>query len=194
MATTLRSAGLILMGLVTAMAILALATASGRQPTPRQGGPDPVIGHEPSMPTTARMPGDVDDAVEALERFLEIIDHELQVVDGDLGDAGEIATGEALGELDAAVQEYSVNEWRQTGSSRLARSRTLATAPGDPPRSIRVEACIEFSDVEVVDQSGRSVTTRPANQPSRMPHIYTIVLSGNTWKVARHTFPNAATC
>jgi hypothetical protein len=78
--------------------------------------------------------------------------------------------------------------WRQIGESSVvsASARHLANGP-----RYKVDACVDFSKVNVVDKQGKSVVA--AERPARTRDTYTVEDTGSGWFVVHQAF-KATTC
>lgn len=104
----------------------------------------------------------------------------------------ETATGAALDAALAQAAEFDDNGWHQVGAPRIVSTRIVEDGRDEDPPRITISACVDSSDVDVVDASGVSV--RHGSHPDRSRMLYTLVRRDGDWLVGRQTFPDDPEC
>ncbi|TCP56493.1 hypothetical protein EV191_101436 [Tamaricihabitans halophyticus] len=132
-------------------------------------------------------------AREALTEYLRINDEVLQDPEGNLRGIERVAVGSALDEVSGNKQEFSDSRMSQDGSVTLAGADPQETKVDAEPPEVTLRACIDSTDIDVLDESGEPVQ-RPKSAASKVAHLYTVRLDGGAWKVTNHTFPSQTTC
>ncbi|MBU8909217.1 hypothetical protein KH400_21735, partial [Desertibacillus haloalkaliphilus] len=104
-------------------------------------------------------------ATEAYAEYQDALDHAFQDLDSRALDS--YATDEALSAAVDSVADYAERGWRQEGHSSVA-STSLVDATQlvgrSEPEGAQIYACLDVSDVEILDEQGNSVVSegRPA--------------------------------
>ena len=88
--------------------------------------------------------------------------------------------------------EFEDNGWRQVGSPDVVASRVVFRRPDASPPRMRIAACVDSSDVDVVDASGDSV--RNGTYAARSTMLFDLVLRHGDWLVQRQSFPDDPDC
>lgn len=154
--------------IVAASAVSLALVGCVATPTPTNT-PTPVVTVEPtptpapsptptSTPTTTLTAGQ-QDAARVVERYYEILDQIALDKNVPLDSLYQAASGEVARAQLRGLQQSHVNGWVSTGRVGVdVRGVTGTEAP------YVVEACLDTSQVKVVDQAGNSMT--PEDQPS----------------------------
>lgn len=90
-------------------------------------------------------------------------------------------SGAALEELLNTLAEYRENGWRMEGSPRVLSTRVLEVT--EKPSTVRMVACVDNSDVRLVDDEGNEVPNSRQPNP-RTRNVLTLVPEGGAWVVA----------
>lgn len=90
-------------------------------------------------------------------------------------------SGAALEELLNTLSEYRENGWRTEGEARVVSTR-ITSATRDPD-VVTLVACIDNSEVRVVDARGEEVPNSRAPRP-RTRNVLTLVREDDAWVVA----------
>lgn len=104
----------------------------------------------------------------------------------------EVATGTALGDLEAGAREMAEEGLAQTGEPEVVSATVTASEPEADPPTLTVLACLDYSAVDVVDADGASVVDPSASR--RSATILHMVEVDGRWLVERRTFPDDPTC
>lgn len=100
-------------------------------------------------------------------------------------------TGAALEALRNQVAEYEASGWRVVGEPRVVRHRVVRYY--DDPEVAVVRACLDNSDVRVVDRAGKPVPgSRPASP--RTLNVFTLVRVDDQWAVGEHRLATRPDC
>ncbi len=155
--------------------------------------PEPVLveGVSPSAPpeqVTADEPAD-DLAKPLVEVSSEVL---AAPQDADPDQIFSVAKGAALDSLTASVAEYSDRGWSQVGSPEVVATevRSIA-ADATPPRAV-LEVCLDYSNVDVVDDSGVSVVD--AQAPRRVLNMFTMDYVEKRWVLVEQDLPVDTEC
>jgi len=168
------------------------ADAAPRPPAPASAGqPTSDAGSAPAPQPAEAAAGE---SGAALTGFLGLTDAVLGGTGPTAADLDAVAAGYAKGEVEATQSEFVANGWHQEGVAAVTDVRTeSANLAADPPTAT-VRVCIDSAGVRVVDAEGQVVSQRPPGTNTRIPHLYTMVLSGGAWKATDHTFPPEPSC
>jgi hypothetical protein len=112
--------------------------------------------------------------------------------DADPGDASLYASGAALSEVDAAAAEFESARWRQEGEITVVEIEELEEPTGRG--TVVVEACIDSSQVAVIDADGNMVRSTVDSGERRSLQWFEVDRASGTFKVIRAGFPDDADC
>ena len=100
-------------------------------------------------------------------------------------------TGDALAALVNQVAEFQHSGWRLAGEPEVVWQRVVRATTD--PEGVVVRACVDNSDVRVLDRNGDEV---PNSRPSttRTLNILTVVRVGDDWKVSDHALARRPDC
>lgn len=102
------------------------------------------------------------------------------------------ASGSAASEVEAVVSEFASSGLRQRGEVQVLEADLEdAVLDGDPP-SLTLLACLDASQISVIDADGEVV--RPRTPGSRSLHRYDLVHQEERWRIVRHDLPDDADC
>lgn len=161
------------------------ATAgSAASPAPRSPAPPAQHGAAPPPPSTL-------DSV--FTSFRAASHHALQAGAPDQHALAAVAQGFVKGEVEATAAEYAENGWHQEGAPKIVWTHQVGAHLEKRPPQVTVEVCVDSTGVRVVDANGKRAPGT-ADKPARVPQLYTLVKTGEGWKLARHSFPREATC
>ena len=167
---------------VVAVVILAgwlLRSTPGAVATPSES---PAAAGEPAGPTSptavaaaSEQPGgsaspgldaaSARDAEAALRAYLRIADEAMQRADGTAPGLEGVATGPALGEVQARADQSKAEGRRQVGFTQVVAVEA-SSASGNAAGSVTLAACLDTTGVDTVDRSGipsRGGCTTPAD-------------------------------
>lgn len=141
------------------------------------GGPGTPVGRTPVDLT----PDEVEDVEDGTDDYFD--DHtealERPKKDPKPKDHPHI-TGDALEDLFNQVAEFERNGWRMAGTPEIVRQRVVRRTSN--PDGVVVRACVDNSDVRVVDRNGDEVPNSRASTP-RTLNVLTLVPKGDSWVV-----------
>lgn len=100
-------------------------------------------------------------------------------------------TGTALQALRNQAEELEVNQQRVEGRPTVVEVDVVARTKRPP--TVTVAACLDSSEVEVVDARGKPVPGQ-ATARQRALNLITLVQRGDRWLVSDVTFPDDADC
>ena len=98
----------------------------------------------------------------------------------------------ALAEAEAEYGEMAVNGWRMEGTPRVVGTPKATATRYREADALRVAACIDSSEVRLVDAQGRTVGAEPRER--RALNLFTLVRDGDSWKVAERSLPAETAC
>lgn len=111
---------------------------------------------------------------------------------GDADALADTATGPALDAARASAAEFADNGWHQVGQAELTSSKVVFYRPDASPPRMRIAACVDSSDVDVVDDAGDSV--RHGSYAARSMMLFDLVREHGDWLVQRQSFPDDPDC
>ncbi|MBE7323980.1 hypothetical protein IEQ44_04865 [Nocardioides sp. Y6] len=157
-------------------------TPGGSSPTERNRGP--------GIPGTVP-PEVVTEAEEGVDEYVSQVGDALGSPSTEEELTLAAVTGAALEELRNRVAEYEASGWRVVGEPRVVRHRVVRYRKG--PESVVVRACIDNSDVRVVDSEGQTV---PGSLPAkpRTLNVLTLVRAGEGWAVSEQRLAPQPDC
>lgn len=104
----------------------------------------------------------------------------------------DVATGTALKDLEAQALEFMENGLVQVGLPEIVSATILDVDEDADPAEMQILACLDYSDVEVVDANGDSAKSDDA--PQRIPTLLTLLKEDEHWLVGYRSFPDDASC
>lgn len=165
---------------------------AAQTPTPTPTGTSSSTGTAaPPVTTQGRI--DNDDAEELVGSYVE----RAATADPDDPHAAEqvaaIAGDGIIAELQADLLELDSNGWTRTGTPRVVSASVTEQDDTVDPPTATVEACIDSSDVRVIDSAGDPLPTSPAS--ARALNLYTVSQQDDgSWILVSHSFPNDPAC
>lgn len=168
-----------------------------------QAGADPLAEGEP-LEEQDEARRDLQQSVEDTARILSEVSPSQAAGsdDSEDGDGSEIeiptdrleATlmDSALAEAEAEYGEMAVNGWRMEGTPRVVGTPKATATRYREADALRVAACIDSSEVRLVDAQGRTVGAEPRER--RALNLFTLVRDGDSWKVAERSLPAETAC
>lgn len=149
--------------------------AAGGEPEP--DGPDGAISGQVASDT--------------LKTVLENQGRLLETPEATTG-APPLVTGAYASALEAQRAEFADMGWTQVGTPRVISLDILEEHPEEtPPRAV-IRACVDSSDVDILDENGDSLKNE--GTPSRSASLYTLVQTDGTWSVDETTFAEDPDC
>lgn len=154
--------------------------------------PDGESGPTEKTGTPAAVPDEVvAETEDGVEDYVEDVGDAMEQPSADEDLDLDAVTGAALEELRNRVAEYETSGWRVVGQPRVVRHRVVRYRKD--PESAVVRACLDNSDVRVVDSEGRTVPgSRPAEP--RSLNILTLVRTGDGWAVSEQRLAARPDC
>lgn len=164
-----RSAG----ALICAVVVIATSACNTGEPSLRVSttGSSSTSTAASSSPRPSPSPIPTDDrgrAVAAVVAYWAAIDAVSTDPRTKLEDLASVARGQALAQWQTTIAADRAKKLTQVGASQIVAG--VATKASG--RSFRVVACVDVSDVDVVDAAGKSVVT--AGRPDRQSYTYTV--------------------
>lgn len=101
-------------------------------------------------------------------------------------------TGPYAEALEARLAEFEDMGWTQVGSPTIESLEILEEHPGEEPPYVVVLACVDSSEVDIIDAQGNSL--RNEGTPTRTANVYTLVQEDGTWTISEATFPEDPDC
>lgn len=149
-----------------------------------------------SRPAISTAPGELteEDASALLENALvpPVAEAEsVQALDDLMGDAVMDAYAE---ELEAQWLELSSQGWSVTGAPTISSLEITSLENSSQPATAEVLACIDSSDVTIVDAEGTPVGD-PDAVMARAQHRFTMIQAEDgIWRISSRAFPDAPDC
>jgi hypothetical protein len=170
------------------------ASSTGQATQGRESGlekKEPVAAEGPSTLAPERVDDDTAaELVEPVVRADALLLSDPVALDTD--GLASLAADEALLQVRATALEYEVLGWRQVGTPVVAFARVLeAELEADPPR-VRVEVCLDHTDVDVVDDAGNSVVDPSASR--RALNLFGLERRDGVWVVVDRDLPVDTDC
>jgi hypothetical protein len=109
-----------------------------------------------------------------------------------LASISDLVTGAMAREVLATAAEFEAMRWTQSGTPEIIDVRVVRAPTPEAPLDAVVEVCLDNSNVQILDESGRNV--RPADTPQRSLNIFVLRLVDGSWLVAERTFPADPDC
>jgi hypothetical protein len=109
-----------------------------------------------------------------------------------LANISDSVTGAMAEEVLATAAEFEAMGWTQSGTPEIVDVRVVRAPTPQEPLDAIVEVCLDSSNVQILDESGRNV--RPADTPQRSLNIFVLRLVDGSWLVAERTFPADPDC
>lgn len=94
-------------------------------------------------------------------------------------------------EFEATIAEFAANGWSQVGAPIIASVHIVTPPSRTSPTEVLVAACIDNSDVRVVDRDGHDLRL---SSPGRSLNLYVLRFVEERWVPAEHTFPDDPDC
>lgn len=190
---------------VAVVVVVAVQSGSAGGPAPDAGASSPGVTDSPSdTPTPTPSPDPVPSpapSATGVEKGAPAQDLVAPFVAADSAarqdpsqplELDQVATGDALADLNIQVAELTQGGLSQVGSPTLVSAQVTASDPGADPPTATVLACLDYSGVDLVNASGQSAKDPAA--PERVATILDLVEKDGTWLVSKRTFPDDPTC
>lgn len=174
---------------------------------PGSGAPDSTPSSDPADPTPSspgtsggsgsavvtQSPIAEDGAEKVVVSYLSAIS-ELEPDTPDVSaHVGGIAGEDLIEEAEADLLELESNGWERTGAPVVVSVMVTEQEQDAAPPTATVEACIDSSDVQVLDASGEPLPKDPG--AARALNIYHLEQNEDgSWIVASRTFPSNPSC
>lgn len=130
----------------------------------------------------------------ARDTLANAFEGEEEVLSGD-GAAPESrrSSTEAYAEaLALRLTEFEDQGWTQVGAPTIKSLEIVEEQLDTTPPRVVVLACVDSSDVDILDDEGNSL--RNEGTPSRSANLYTLVREERVWSIADVTFPEDPDC
>lgn len=158
-------------------------------PTSSAPTPPPTTAPHSTPPTSAKptprptpRPTPIAEVTATVKRFHRVLDslsHE--PVSKPYTQLLTVTRGEAFQVWQTAIVEGYGNGWRQKGSTKvLSVDQGPLSANG---RQVRVDTCVDVSQVDVVDRDGKSVVAK--GRPDRAAATLVLVLEKDRWYITQ---------
>lgn len=147
----------------------------------------------PAPPVTTQGAID-DDAAEELVDTYVVKAAEVAPDDPRAADQVETVAGDVMiAELEADLLELDSNGWTRTGTPQVVSATVLDQDDDATPPTATVEACIDSSDVHIIDSAGDPL---PSDPPSaRALNVYTLNQQDDgSWILVSRSFPDNPAC
>lgn len=152
-----------------------------------------------AIPTPSPGPiGTKDDSVEAVDKAVDTLivatNQVLQRGDGSIDGAEVVASGFVLGELQALAAERQALGYKQVGEAKVTDVTVSAVDLNATPPTMNLTVCVDTSDVDVIDENGKSLKDRMYTPDHPVQHIYGAQFLSGVWKLVTHEIPEKGTC
>lgn len=167
---------------LVAALLLAGCTGSSSEPEPTPTPPpttSPTA--SPTTPTTTPTPEPAPEEVAAKQAvidFWKVQDELAANPELSVTRLAEVARGQALDVHRTNLLDQAREGLRQVGTVEVTPTRAQA---GESPEHMVVTACLDVTDVDIVNSDGDSVV--PATRPDRAAYDYTVEREGDRWYV-----------
>lgn len=169
------------------------AAPTDPSPDPQQPSPKPTDDAGPQIFEVPFAPVEKIDPQSAevlVGAALTAPDADRAVAESDLERAfADIAADAYREEIEAEWLEMSASGWSLRGERRVD-DLEITSLDGD---AATIVACIDASDVTLVDAEGEPVGSQSARM-TRAEHVFTLARDGGVWRVTDRTFPDDPTC
>ena len=160
-----------------------------REPRP-SATPRPLKIDAPSDESSSGESDAVDSASTTLASVVDAGNQILQRADGITEGLDAVTTGFVQGELEALAAERKEQGFRQVGASRVVSTSVRSVDLDATPATIVLNACIDSSDVDVLDENGNSLKESLYNPGHPVLHVYSAVRIDGAWKMSTHDIPD----
>ncbi len=187
--TLVATASVIVAGAVAVVAIEPALTGppAGSADASSSPAPSPA----PPAPPTEPSALDAGAAEDVIETVLETVATTAPSSDPSIVLAN-LAGGGYLAEIDAQYQELAANGWTMRGNPTIESTAVVSMDAAANPVTAVVSACIDSSDVTMLDLAGVPVG---GQSTPRSTHLFGLVQEADgTWKITSHWFPNDPAC
>jgi len=173
------------------------ATSQDPVPSPTEAAPstEPLaITSPPIGALTQDELAEIDRATETAMSLVGSTNEIAQRGDGSSVGVDAIATGFALGELQAMAREQFDLGYRQIGDAVVTGVTASAVDLTTAPATMTLTVCVDVSDVDVLDAAGNSLKASLYNPSRPVKHIYGAQFTDGVWKIATHDIPDEQDC
>lgn len=126
-----------------------------------------------------------DSVEQALTRTSEVL-----AAPADAIEPGDALASTALEDLQATAEEWGLLGYRQEGREVISDVQVLSVS--DTGETMEVMACVDSSDVRVLDENGKEVADEQS--PPRSRSIFELQFIDGKWKVTNQSFPEDPEC
>lgn len=146
-----------------------------------------------SAPVTTAGPLDDDSAQEVVGSYLTAAAG-LETDTTDVSARVNSIAGESLiAELEADLLELDSQGWQRTGAPVAVSATVIDQDENSSPPTATVQACIDSSDVQVVDAAGEPLPNDPS--ANRALNVYTLAQNDDgAWIIVSRSFPPDPSC
>lgn len=124
---------------------------------------------------------DLQDAGDAVTQYWRVIDKVASDPTVSLNILATVARSQALEQWQTTLAEFRTKQWKQAGASAVS-DLVPSTTDGD---SFTVTACVDVTDVDVVDNAGKSVVVE--SRPERQQFTYQVTKAPEGFFVTQDT-------
>jgi len=204
----LAAAGLLVIAAIVTAVILLSGSPSAPAPS-AQNSAEPVgTGDEEDEASTAPLQFEApspaplspseDDEVERAETTAAAVvaatNEIAQRGDGSAVGLDQIATGFVLGELESSAREQFDLGYRQVGEARVTQTTASDVDLSVDPQTMTLTVCVDVSDIDVLDETGKSLKASLYDPGRPVKHVYGAVFEDGVWKLATHQIPDDQDC
>lgn len=142
-----------------------------------------------SSPSVNTSPIDVTIPTDAVDQALTRTSEVLAAPENTF-EPGDALASTALEDLQATAEEWGLLGYRQEGKAVLSDVQVLTLS--DTGEKMEVIACVDSSDVRIMDENGKEVADDQA--PARSRSIFELQFLDGKWKVTNQSFPEDPEC
>jgi hypothetical protein len=170
-------------GCVLTLSLLGLVSCS--EPDPQPGTPVSPVASSPTPSTTASpTPSaheqNLREAERAVSRFWSVIDRLSADPDSDLTQLTTVSRGSVAAQWSRNINQYRFDRVKAEGRVDV---REVVAKQSKKDNLYKVTACIDASNVNLVDKNGKSVV--PPEGPRRVSYDYTVEQDQQKWYVIK---------
>lgn len=138
---------------------------------------------------------DDEEAAEVLQEILDTVGASLATPEDAVADTPQweaLVDGSYQASLYDQAQEFEAMGWRQIGAVKVLDVEVLDADIDEARAEVRAKACLDSSEVQVIDEFG--ISLRNEGSPDRVPMIFTLVERDGTWVIVSEEFADGPSC
>jgi len=159
--------------------------------------PSAAPSHQPEGPATEAADSDglsASAAEATLAGYISQVDSAAAEPEDGVERLAEVAAGPMLLELELEYQELADNGWTRQGQAKLGDIAVLESDLGADPATATVQACVDSTDVVILDAAGKPLPSAADAGTPRSLNVFTLERDGADWRVTARSFPTDPNC